>query len=573
MPRPTKTILGAKARRAVLDGVMAIYEPVRRTLGPQSKKALLYRTFNRGSRIVDDGKTVGDCQDPRDPFIRLVAEAFKETCKKTDQRVGDGTTGTVVIGGKLMIDVYNQTNEGRTDFVANHSGRIGVMTMRKNILDTAKIVKDKIKEVSKKIETVEDLEKIAIVSVEDEELGKVIAKMAWEVGVDGFIDTTEGYKGEIETEVIRGMRFPAKVAAKAFVNNPNRFEMIAQDCPVFITNYAIDNANDIAPIFEKVSLTNSKMIIVAPAFSENVLVNMVNSVKAGFFIYPVLTPSLRTEQYEDLAIYCGANFIDKAKGRFLKNTKPEDLGFLAKLIVKDTEAKEDAVATGGKGTQEQIKYDGKKTDENMTMTTAVKDRIELLKAQLVETKEDQFKKLMERRIASMGSAVGIIRVGDSTQASALYRKLKIEDAVYACKAALRGGYVKGGGLCLKEIAETLPDTDILKAALLAPYEQIQSSVEGGIEIGPEIIDPTEAVYYAVEHATSVVANLATVEIITPEVDDPVHGEAEMAIARMLAERNIIEKKHYGQLKDNEEEFERDRLNGLTVDEMVSLDNG
>lgn len=575
MARPTKTLLGSKARKAVLDGVNAIYEPVRRTLGPQAKKALLYRTFNRGSRIVDDGKTVAECQEPKDIFARLAAESFKETCKKTDEIVGDGTTTTVVIGGKLMNDVYALLTEDHSESIARKiSGQVGVMTLRKQILDSAFKVKEAVKAAAKKVETIEELEKIATVSVEDAELGKIIAKMAWEVGVDGFIDVVEGYKGEIETEVIKGMRFPAKVPAKAFVNNPNRFEMVVNDCPVLITNYAIENLREIAKVltsFNQTGVTN--ICVISPNFSETVLVDFVNATKTGFRIFPVRVPSLRTDQFEDLSIYCGATFIDKNKGKRLIDAKVTDLGFFEKLIVKDTEAKEDAVVTGGKGTLVEEKTSLNNNNLEKRLTSAIQDRIEVLKGQLKETQQEQYKKLLERRIASMASAVGVIRVGDSTQASSLYRKLKIEDAVYACKAALRGGYVKGGGLCLKEIAETMDEKDILRNAILAPHDQIQASVDGGLVIGPEIIDPAESVLYAVEHATSVVANLATVEIITPEAEDPIMGEGEFAIAKMIGELSIALKRHYGQLKESEEEYERDRLSGLTADEMITLDNG
>ena len=177
---------------------------------------------------------------------------------------------------------------------------------------------------------------------------------------------------------------------------------------------------------------------------------------------------------------------------------------------------------------------------------------------------------MERRIASMASAVGVIKVGDSVQASSLYRKLKIEDAVYACKAALRGGYVKGSGLCLKEIADKLPDNDILKSALLAPYEQIQSSVDGGLEIGEDIIDPMEAVYYSVEHAIKVVANLATVDIITAEISEIEMGDGLITIAKMMGEYVKNDAIQKGLLKENEKEAYMDSLGGLNEDEFIFL---
>lgn len=575
MNRPTKTLLGKDARAAVLKGVNAIYEPVKRTLGPEGKTALLYRTYNRGSRITDDGVTVAECQEPKNPHVRLVAQAFKEMCKRTVEKVGDGTTTTAVIGGRGYNDVHALLTEGVGEFTARAKKGVGVVTLRNKILATAAKVKEAVKAKAVVIgpEDLVELERIATISVKDADMGKIVANMAMQVGVDGFIDVVEGYKGEIETEVIKGFRFPAKVAARAFVNNPARYEMVMTDCQVLVTNFSLDNASEVGKVFQKLNEHTSRIIVVCPSFSDDVLVNMVAANKAGYFIYPVKAPSLRTEQFDDLAVTVGAEFIDKNKGRNIRNVQFRELGFVEKMVVKDTEAREDAVVTGGAGTRPSMSA-GNTTDD-VGVSSAVSERIEVLKAQLVETKDDTHKKLLERRIASMSSAVGIIRVGDSTQASALYRKMKIEDAVYACKAALRGGYVKGGGLCLKEIVEELqlPDDDILKAALLEPYNLIQASVDGGIEITKDIIDPAEAIYYAVEHASSVIATLATVEIITPELEQPDPAEATFAVARMIGELSITMKRHFGQLQEGQEEAERDAMRGLSVDEVIATDNG
>lgn len=570
MAKPTKTLIGADARKAVIDGVNAVYEPVKKTLGPEGKTALLFRTFNRGSRITDDGVTVADCQDPKNPHIRLAANAFKEMCKRTVEKVGDGTTTTAVIGGKGMNDVFHLLS-GKSNFT-NKSGAasVGVVTLRKQILATAEKVKQKIKEKAVEIDSLEKLEKVATISVKDEKLGRLVAGVAHSVGVDGFIDVVEGYKGSIEIEEITGFRFPAKVAHRAFVNNPARFEMVMADCHVLVTNYELDNAAQIGKVFQSLNANTSKVIVVAPAFSDNVLQNMVAAFKEGYFIYPVKAPSLRTDQFEDLAVTCGAKFIDKNRNKSFGAIKFDDLGFVEKMVVKDTEAREDAVITGGRGTLQSLV-----NASSGETISPVQERIEVLKKQLEETKEENFKNLLRRRIASMASSVAIIRVGDSTQASALYLKLKIEDAVYACKAALRGGYVKGGGLCLKDIVEELdlPDSDVLKSALLEPYQLIQGSVEGGIEITDDIIDPAEAVYYAVDHAASIIASLATVEIITCEIDDVAMGEGEMAISRSIIEMALAMKQHYGLVREGELEAERDSMKGLTVDEMVQLDNG
>lgn len=599
MSRPTATLQGEKAREAILRGVNSVYRPVSATLGPQGKNALLFRTWNRGSRITNDGWTVAECQEPKDQFERLVNNAFKESCRRTNELSGDGTTTTIVIGGAL----YNLANALFSKNEGYSQKGVSVTDLRKRLLESARKVKEAIKvtRIKDKIETLEELEKIAVVSVEDVELGKTIAQMAWRVGVDGFIDVIEGFKGVIETEVIEGFRFPAKVPSKAFVTHPAKFEMIAEGCAILITNYDLDSRalvdSFLGPLIDNEKVT--KIVILAPSFGANVLERILKTnvkvlpdgrtVPTGFTVLPVHTPSLRIDQYEDLAVYCDGKFFNKEKGQRLVGVKASDLGYIQKLIVKDVEAREDAIATGGRGaiiSEQMVEVDkdrevrrGKETktvkerEKVFKNTSKVAERIEVLKSQLKETQQESFKKLLERRIASMASAMGVIRVGDSTQASSLYKKLKIEDAVNACKAALRSGYVKGGGLCLKEVAKTLAEDDLLRGAIEAPYNQIQASVDGGVEITDDIIDPAEVVLNAVEHAVGVVANLITVDVITVELEDPAPEEGQFAIARALTELVISEKRHKGQITKNEEEMERDRMGGRTVEEMELLDRG
>lgn len=590
----TKTLLGSKAIAVILKGVNSIYEPVRRTLGPYGKNALLYGSFGREPRITNDGYTVAECQEPKDEFIRLAAHSFRESCKKTNERVGDGTTATVVIAGKLYNLCYNLLADSHS--LITESGGISPITLKKQILETVENIKEKIKSKAKKIKSLKELEKIAIISVENEKIGKIIAKMAWDVGIDGFIDVVEGYKGVIETELNKGMRFPAKIASKGFVNRRERFEMVAEDAAVIITNYKLDNVQQLAAALNPLLTKNPKIVIFAPDFGNDVIANLyaatykvvsndgVNNVvtKNKYDTLPVKVPSLRTEQLEDLAIYCGAKLIDKEKGHKLSSITVDDLGFLEKLIVKDTESREDAVVTGGAGTkfEKQINEENKAGfDENNkeekkenNKKTQIVERIEILKGQLTETKQENFKKLLERRIASMGSAIGVIRVGDITRASSYYQKLKIEDAVYACKAALRGGYIRGGGLELKELVDELSDNNICKIAFQEPYNLIQASNEGGVPITDDIIDPMEVIYYAIEHAGNVVANLITADSITAEADDPVYEEGNFAIARMIGELVISDKIAKGQLKASEAEAYRDMWHGYSEDEIKMLDD-
>lgn len=584
----TRTIVGREARKAVLDGVNAIAVPVGMTLGPEPRKALTFRQYNRGSRIIDDGHTLAQVQEPRSPFARLAAHTFREACQRTNEKVGDGTATTAAVGGRLFNDCYALVEEGSSTMAGNGSGRVGVSTLRRRILESAEAVKAAIRASAHKISSLEELERVATVSVGgNAALGKTIAGMAWKVGVDGFIDVVEGYKGEIETEVMTGFRFPAKPGAKAFVNRPERYEMTASDVPVLVTNHPMDNQNVVAPIMRKINEGDgtgdgtNKVVVIAPSFSDAVLIEMVAAAKKGYFIYPAKVPALRTEQFEDLAVYCGARFVDKSKGASLSGIAVSDLGFAEKIVVKDTEAREDATIIGGRGSIEvesrvnvEVPTKGGKTrpSTKAVVSSPVADRIAVLKSQLSEQSQESFRKLLERRIASMGSSVGIIRVGGSTQASSLDEKLKVEDAVYACKAALRGGYVAGGGLCLAKIADTLPEGDVLKAALSEPYRKIQASVDGGVAIGKDVIDPADAEFYAVEHACGVVANLITVEIVTAEVDEQSPAEGYAAIAREIGMIGLSMRVEKGQLDENQREMERDRLNGLTEDEVLTLDS-
>ena len=534
---------GLKALEYIKKAVDLAHSSVKPTFGPNASTTLMYRTFNRGPRFVDDGFWTLESIVPKNPYIKLAYEAFKEATMQTNRKVGDGTSQTTILAATLFNDLYAKLYAG----TQGYSGTTKKIDYRTEIKVRAHEIKELIKQAARKVETKEELEKISSISLgEDSELSKTIAGMAWEVGVDGFIDVVEGYKGEVETELIKGARFPAKVSGKAFVNKPERYEMVVEDCPVFITNYKLDNDTLLRYVLQEKFKGVTKLILIAPDFSNDILVNMVLARQNGTFLWPVKAPSLRTEQMDDLAIFCGAKLVNKDAGDTLQNTSIEVLGHVEKLILKDVETKEDAVVIGGKGEKE----------------GAVKDRIATLRGQLTETKEYQFKGLMERRIASMASAGGVIRVGAASEAESLPLKLKVEDDVFACRAALRGGHVKGGGLCLKEIADTLPDDHILKHTLQAPYAQIQENT-GGIEIADDVLDPAEAVYYAVEHATSVVASLITVKTLVAEEPEYGTGEGEMKIANAIHMSTLAQMKKDGIINENEKAMMDDARLGMT----------
>ena len=553
----TKIKFHSEARKAILKGANIIYDAVKMSLGPEGGNALMYGTFGRSPRITNDGVSIAKSIELNDEFESLAANSFREAAEKTNQKAGDGTTTTIVIAGKLLNDVFGKLSETSSAIrTATSGGKAGVMSLSRQLLASAKVVIEKIKGVAVEIKSLEDLEKIASVSVEDANLGKIIANMAYEVGIDGFIDTIEGHKGVIETEIIKGARFPAKIAAKAFVNNQARYEMICEELPVVVTNRKLTNPSQIGS-FTK-NLHTNKLVVFAPEFSESVLVDLVMAFKNGFQIFPVKVPALRTEQFEDLCVYTGAKFINKDAGIALETITDKDLGWLDKLVVKDIDAREDAVLTGGGGTKE-----GRTNLTGIELKTdsEVAKRIKILLSQVDEERIDSHKKLLQRRIASLGSAIGVIRVGASTDKESHYKKMKIEDAVYACKAALQEGYVKGGGLCLKEIAETLPDGDLLKPALLAPYNQIQANSEETLVIGDEIVDPAKSTRLSVEHAVSIVAQLITVKVCIPQANEINPGDGSAMIAKAIMNYTRLLQKKEGLINENlaEAEGEQDRI--------------
>ena len=558
MDQPTRLLFNNEARKKILIGVNRLYDAVRMSMGPQGGNALIYGLYSRPYRITNDGYTIAEIIELKDEFENLAARAFRDAANRTNLLAGDGTTATCVIGGKLLNDVLPKIMqaESTADFEKILKRKTeGVMDIKRKLLATKDIIVEKLKEVSKKVETKEELVKLATISVEDAELGKLIAEMSWKVGLDGYIDILEGFKGQIETETIEGTRFPAKVPAKVFVNNLARYEMVGDDVPVILTNFTVDSAF-MAVLNAKIG-GQPKLCIIAPDFKDNALISMaqVNKKNAQLIYVPVKVPSLKTVQFEDIKVASGARFINKDRGDKIENVTSADLGFFSKIVVKDADTREDAVALGGKGTRRQ---NAKVNKEEMEVESVVEARVRELKEAIENTKEGGQKELLRRRIAGLCSAVGIIRVSKDSEGETYYWKKKIEDAVYACRAALQEGYVKGGGLALKEIAETLPEDDMLRPALLACYEQIQENA-GGITIGEDVIDPTKAIRCAVEHAVSVVANLATVKVMIPHEREGTPMEGYEKVANAIKSYVWLVAKEKGIALENEEEIAKDEM--------------
>jgi len=569
--RKSETKLFGDARKTILKAVNAVAVPVATTLGPEGAGVLLDRAFNRGSRITNDGVSVAKNINPKDTFENLVATAFKEGASKTGERAGDGTTSTIVISAKLINEALSKVDDKAIQLRGMEKGGMAVNTLKKHILSAIPKIKEAIGRQTKKIKSIKELEDVIDVSLAgNREVAKIVAEMVWKTGENGFISLTDGFQGKLESEIIEGARFPMKIAAPVFLNHADRYEMVAEQCDVLVTNYKIDSVRDFADFWNAIQV--NKLVVFAQGFSDEVLIQMVKLISprplpngtmqpSGIQIFPVSCPSLGSadltpHNFVDLSLFCGARFVNKEKGDKLKDVKPFDLGFIEKCTVKSVEDKEDAVLLGGKGAH----------------SNEIKKHITELQSRVTLTKMPEHKALIQKRIGSMSSAGGLIKVGAPTEAEALPLKHKIDDAIFAGQAALKYGYVKGGGLCLKEIADELfTDDALIHSALCSPYEQIKENCGGELKVGKDIIDPAKVVELEVEHGFGVAANLITVKAIIPEFDEHNPVDGYQTIANALRDYTYFWAKREGLIKSGKDEAtaeaeqKRERLEALEND--------
>jgi len=471
-----------EAREALKRGIDAVVDVVKMTLGPRGRNCI-FEYKNKVPRVTNDGVSIAREIILKDEIEDLGAQTVIEAGQKTNQMVGDGTTSSMVLTQKIVEKAF-EAFDTKSSLVG---GGQDPMSIKREIDRNCEKVVEELKKSAKKITKLEDIENVAITSMEDEKIGKIIAEMVKRVGVNGFISVDDSYNYETETDIIEGMKFYGRYAADFMITNARR-QAVFEDTDILVSNHNIETRHQIIPIADKVLKNKKKkFVIFARKFSPEVLASIYNTARyAHFDILAVKIPSLLDEQREDICCYTGANFIDKEKGMELENAKLSDLGRAAKVIVTE----EETIILGGGGNKKDIK-----------------ERIKTLKENIKVEEDEMFRKKIERRIASLTGGVGVIKVGGKSDTEKYYLKAKIEDAVHATKAALEEGVVKGGGLALKEIAEKL-DENILTEALKSCYEQIQENAGGELKIG-NVLDPVKVVRVALENACSVAGTLIT----------------------------------------------------------------
>lgn len=493
---------GQEAILKIREGVRKVNDIVKSTLGPHGRNALLDRGY-KGVIVTNDGVSIAKDIELEDEIENMGARALIEAAKRTNEDAGDGTSTSTVIAASLIEQGFNRLEE-ESNLIGEKSN---VIQMSREIREWKDIVIGKLKESARPVKTLEDLEQAATSAVEDSELGKKIAEVVDKVGIDGYVSVEDSMGDEMEISFIEGMKFMGMYASPTLCNTPRK-EAIYDEVPVLVITTGtpdrefngLAEMSRLAEDILNIRKTN-RCVIVAERFSKDVIttavINYVNN-KFGFLLIKV--PALTSEEIEDIAIFTGAKLIDTYKGMKWNSISLDKLGSARRVVTTS----DDTTIVGGGGAKDDIDK-----------------RINDIKAKIEIEKVDPLKKKMERRIGSIASGVGVIRVGAKSTQEATYKRHKIEDAVHATKCAMEEGVVKGGGLALKDIAESLIDMPpMIREALLAPFNQIQENAGRSIDIPDSVIDPAKVTRIALENACSVAGSLlTTASVITTKRED------------------------------------------------------
>lgn len=512
-----------KAREALEKGIDTLCNTVKATLGPKGKNVILERNGN--PIITNDGVSIAKEISLKNPYENLGAKIICVASTKTNEIAGDGTTTACVLAQSIFKEGIKNTTAGANPYMLN-SG----------IKKATRIVLDELEKQSEKIVSIKDIEQVATISCQDEEIGKLIANAFEKVGNDGVITLEEGNKSTTTLDVVQGMQFDKGFSSPYMSNIPQKQICEMENPFILITDQKIDVINQLLPILEKVAQANGKLAIIAPDFSEEVIATLVvNKLRGSLNIVTIKSPAFGTQRQEiltDICILCGANFISSELNRTLEDVEINDLGSCKKLIV----TKDSTTIVEGKGED-----------------FLIKDRIELIKALKNDCDDNYEITVYKDRLNKLSGGVACIKVGALTEIELNEKKLRLEDAISATKSAVEEGTVIGGGCAyiktissVEKLINTLDGDEktgakILLNALYSPLNQIaqNSGYNGGIIIDnvkkgndnygfdalngiycnlreKGIIDPKKVTRSALENAVSVVTTLLTTDAIVCE---------------------------------------------------------
>lgn len=526
----SKAILeGDKARKALERGVDVLANTVKITLGPKGRNVVLGKKFAT-PLITNDGVTIAKEIELNDPFENMGAELIKQVSVKTNDVAGDGTTTACVLAQAII-------KEGMKNFTAGANPII----LKKGIFKAVEVVVDELKKLSKPIENSKAIAQVASISAGDEFVGELIAKAMEKVGSDGVITVEESQTMQTELDIVEGMQFDRGYLSPYMCTNAEKMIAELDDPYILITDKKISNIQEILPVLEQVAKSSGKLLIIADEVEGEALTTIIlNKLRGTFVCVAVKAPSFgdkRKAMLEDIAILTGGSVVCDELGQDMKNISIEDLG-RAKSIKID---KDSTTIVEGAGDSQKIA-----------------ERILSLKSQLKATTGEYEREKLSDRLAKLSGGVAVIRVGAPTEVEMKEKKLRIEDALSATKAASEEGIVPGGGVALlktsgkvKQLIESLEGDEktgaiIILKSLEAPVRQIakNAGIDGGVVVNKiyenisqkafgfdaysneycdmiekGIIDPTKVTRSALQNAASVAGTLLTTEALVAEIED------------------------------------------------------
>ena len=517
------------ARRALGRGVDALANAVKVTLGPKGRNVVLDKKFGAPT-ITNDGVTIARDIELEDPFENMGAQLVKEVATKTNDIAGDGTT-TATLLAQAMI------HEGMRNVVAGANP----MIVKKGIETAVKTLVEEIKSKSKKIEGKEAIAQVAAISSADEETGDLIADAMEKVGSDGVITVEESKTMDTNLKVVEGMQFDRGYISPYMVTDTDKMEAVLDDPCILITDRKISAIADILPILEQVVKQGKSLMIISEDLDGEALATIVvNKLRGTFKALAVKAPGFgdrRKAMLEDIAILTGGNVISEELGRKLDSVTMEDLGHARQVRA----SKEETTIVDGAGDK-----------------AAIEARVAQIKKQIEETTSDFDKEKLQERLAKLAGGVAVIEIGAATEVEMKDKKLRIEDALNATRAAVEEGIVAGGGTTFIDILPALDKlqvegdvkvgVDIVRRAIEEPVRQIANNagLEGSVVvenvkkagdgvgfnalkndyvdmIAAGIVDPAKVTRSALQNAASIAAMVLTTETLVadkPEKEAP-----------------------------------------------------
>ena len=524
-----KIIYGEDARKALLKGVNQLADTVKITLGPKGRNVVLDKKFG-APLITNDGVTIAKEVELEDAFENMGAQLVKEVATKTNDVAGDGTTTATLLAQALVREGMKNVTAGANP-----------MVLRKGVQKATEVAVDAIEKNSHKVSGTKDIARVAAVSSSSDEIGQLIADAMEKVTADGVITVEESKTAETYSEVVEGMMFDRGYITPYMATDTDKMVAELDDPYILITDKKISNIQEILPLLEQVVQSGKKLLIIAEDVEGEALTTLIlNKLRGTFTCVAVKAPGFgdrRKEMLVDIATLTGGQVISEELGLELKDTQLSQLGHARQVKVD----KENTIIVDGAGNSEEIK-----------------SRVSQIRAQIETTTSDFDREKLQERLAKLAGGVAVIKVGAATEIEMKEKKLRIEDALAATKAAVEEGIVAGGGTALidaipavKAYVDSAEGDEktgaaIVLKALEEPVRQIaiNAGIEGSViveklkndgkvgfgynaltgefqdMIEAGIVDPTKVTRSALQNASSVASTILTTESLVADIKEP-----------------------------------------------------